>query len=435
MSRARSLSFRPWWLAAPAAVLAFALWPAASSAELQCDYDSNGLPKNCTQVPGDGGGGGEACDWECKEYNRQQRHEYRAWKANDKGIKAMRRGEFDKARAQYNEALSHVPGYIYAQNNLETLRQNEFYYTQIWGWEALDRGEYDKARAFFNRALALAYNPEYRAAIQRALARLDYESRFKPAGSMMILGTGVQTGWNVQAGMLTNGENQQSVIRRQLELAKRDLPEGVNLELFNIGMGIAVSTVEYEDLFRRVLSDQWARAPVPRSGTSAYNSIRGKRFDLLGCHSNGAMTCLYALLNEDAAARDVVLYGPQITGYSAVLWERLLSQGKIRSLRIVLNEADPVPPLAMVINSYTLFDTTQEPLLFNDGGLKSTISRFVPSAQVDVRSCSFKLGSPLACHRMTAYPQCKASRLPPKIVPGTKGFLGRTYTEPPPPNC
>jgi tetratricopeptide (TPR) repeat protein len=453
MSRARGLSRKPWWLAGPTLILALALWPTASKAELRCDYDENGLPRNCTQVPS-GGGVTDQCDWECKEYNRQQRREYqqrkaaekearrqqareyRAWKANDKGNKAMERGDFAKARAYYDEALSQVPNYSYALSNLGVLQQNEFYFNQVWAREALDRGDFGKAHAFFGRALALAYTPEYRADMERRLAEVDRLSRYKPAGSLMMLGTGSQTGWHApKNGLSAAEETQAGIIRDQLALARRDLPEGVDLELFNIGMGIAVSTSEAEDLFRRVLADQWASQPVPRSGMSGYNSIKGKYFSLLGCHSNGAMTCLYALGKGDAAARDVVLYGPQITPVTARLWQGLLEEGKIRSLRLVINQGDPIPPLALAVNAHNMYNYAKRALLFNGVEMDLTLAELIPSAQIDVRSCAFKLSSPFSCHRMTAYPQCKASRLSEKTVPGTKGFLDRRYTEPPPPNC
>lgn len=424
------------WLAAIAvACLGFFLWPSKSSAEIVCD-DVDGLPKNCRQVPG-GGGNTPECDWQCKEDIRAQMRQYRAAKANEKGSKAHSRGEFVKARRYYEEALRQVPGYSYAQTNLNLLRGQERYFNFAWGREALDRGELDKARAFFLRGQAVAETQQIAADFNYWLNLVDKMKRYKPAGSLIMLGTGVQTGWNVQPGTFDAERKQESeaAIREQLALAGRNVPEGVDLAIYNMGLGIAGSTSETQDLFLRVLDDQWARLPVPRSGTSGYNALKGRRFDLLGCHSNGAMTCLLALYNEDVMARDVVLYGPQITGPTAKIWQRLLHDGKIRSLRIEVNSGDPITPLAMVVNLYSWANLRQRPLLFNQVELKATLAEMLPSAQIETRQCSFRISDPFSCHYMKAYPQCRNAALPRRIVPGTKGFLDRVYTEPPPPQC
>jgi tetratricopeptide (TPR) repeat protein len=363
--------------------------------------------------------------------------QYRAAKANEKGAKAHNRGEFTKARRYYDEALRHVPGYNHALTNLGLLRGQERYFNYAWGREALDRGELDKARAHFLHAQEVAETAEIAADFNYWLDQVDKMKRYKPAGSLMMLGTGAQIGWNVKPDSpeAVRKQKAEEAINDQLALAGRQAPEGVDLGIFNMGLGIAATTSEFSDLFMRVLEDQWTYQPVPRSGTSGYNAIKGKRFDLLGCHSNGAMTCLLALHNDDIMARDVVLYGPQITEVTALLWQRLLRDGKIRSLRIVVNTGDPVPPLAMAVNTNSWEYFSRPSLLFNSGGLKSTLANWVPSAQIDARGCEFRISSPFACHYMKAYPQCRSAVLPKRIVPGPKGFLNHNYTEPPPPQC
>lgn len=425
-----------WFAIMAIGCLLFLLWPSSSSAELVCDYDSNGLPKNCRQVPG-GGGGTSDCDWDCKQDIRNQMRQYRAAKANSKGAKAHNLGEFAKARRYYNEALQQVPGYHDALANLDLLRGQERYFNYVWGREALDRGELDKARAYFLHAQEVAETSQIASDFNYWLNLVDKMNRYKPGGSLMMLGTGVQTGWNVQPGSFDADRKQQSeaAIKEQLALAGRNTPEGVDLAIYNMGLGIAASTSIPVDLFSRVLDDQWVRLPVPPSGTSAYNTLKGRRFDLLGCHSNGAMTCLLALYNEDIMARDVVLYGPQITGPTAKIWERLLREGRIRSLRIELNSGDPVTPLAMVVNMYPWANLRSRWLLFNPGEPKATLAEIIPSAQIEMRKCDFRISSPLWCHYMKSYPQCHNAALPKRIVPGTKGFLNRSYIEPPPPQC
>lgn len=427
---------RSWLWALAIACLGFLLWPSSAAAEIKCDY-RDGLPIDCRQLPGGGQGGDPECDWECKEANRNALRQHRAWKANHKGAAAHNRGEFVKARRHYSDAFRHVPGYSYAQTNLTLLNGQERYFNYAWAREALDRGELDKARAYFLRAQAVAETAEIRAGFKYWLDLVDRMKRYKPAGSLMMLGTGAQTGWNVQPDSreFHNRQLTEGAIEEQLALARRSAPAGVDLEIFNMGLGVAATTWETRDLFSRVIDDQFTRQPVPRSGTSGYNALKGRRFDLLGCHSNGAMTCLLALHNDDIMARDVVLYGPQITGDTALLWQRMLREGKIRSLRIEINSGDPITPLAMVVNRYSYDNLRQRPLLFNSPELKATLAELIPSARIETRKCDFRISSPFSCHYMSAYPQCRNAALPKRIVPGTKGFIDRSYTEPPPPQC
>jgi len=376
------------------------------------------------------------CDWDCKQENRRATKERQAWKVNNKGTQAHKRGEFAKARRFYNEALGKIPNFAATVSNLQLLDQHERFYNFVWAREAVDRGDYGKARTFFNLALGFPGTASSNAEIQEWLAYVDYLSKFKYGGSLLVLGTGSQVGWSAPSGSAEQLAklNASNWIRDELALARRDLPEGVDTQIFNMGLGVAATTWEAGDLIQRVQYDQWSPLPVPRSGQSAYNAIKGRRFDLLGCHSNGAMTCLFALYNRDVVARDVVLYAPQITPDTARVWQQLLSKGKIRSLRIVMNTGDPIPPLAMVVNRSRNFSLRQRALLFNSAELKASLSQLMPSAQIDQRSCAFKISQPFSCHRMTAYPQCQAGK-PTRLVPGTKGFLDRGYTEPPPPHC
>ena len=363
-------------------------------------------------------------------------HEHRAWKANNKGSQAHKRGEFAKARQFYNDALREIPNFPAAVSNLQLLDQHERYYNYAWGREAVDQGDYAKARSYFGLALGFPGTPEANSEIRQWLAYIDYLATFKYGGSLLVTGTGSQIGWNAPPGSAQDLAklNASGWIRDELALARRDMPEGVDTQVFNMGLGVAATTWEFGDLIQRVQFDQWSPLPVPRSGQSAYNAIKGRRFDLLGCHSNGTMTCLLALYNRDAVARDVVLYGPQITPDTARVWQHLIDNGRIRSLRIVMNSGDPIPPLAMIVSRSRNFGLRQRAMLFNSGELKSSLIQLIPSAQIDQRSCAFSVTAPFSCHRMTAYPQCRASK-PSRLVPGTKGFLDRSYTEPPPPGC
>lgn len=418
-------------------LVASPLWTARVGADLDCQYDEKGLPHGCKHVPTAPHNGAPECDWDCKQSNREQMRQHRAWKANLKGNEALNKGEFDRARSLYRNALQQVPGYGYALNNLALVNQNELAASFNLGRTLFDSGDFQGSLAQFNLAARVpGGSAQDYADVRQWIEFVTWMSRYKHAGSLLMQGTGAQIGWSLKPppGGFDSNDDRVWAITAQLSLARREIPAGVDVGIYNMGLGIAVSTSEIEDLARRVLLDQLSAMPVPPSAMSGYNAIKDRRFDLLGCHSNGANTCLIALQSNDASARDVVLYGPQITPFTAAIWQQLLSQHKIRSLRIVINQNDPVPALAMLVNSHSYLFPSNARLLGQGTDLKATISSFVPNAQIEVHQCSFSWRSPLGCHRMTAYPQCKPGRST-KSVAGTRGYPGSSYREPPPPQC
>ena len=113
-------------------------------------------------------------------------------------------------------------------------------------------------------------------------------------------------------------------------------------------LGLAMSDSASVDLVQRVMKDEVGAGEYSRQTRKDYDSLRGRHFDVLDCHSNGAMICLAALKSGDVTARKVRLLGPQLSYDAALAWRELLDQGglgnKIQQLEVVIAEGDPVPP-------------------------------------------------------------------------------------------
>lgn len=113
-------------------------------------------------------------------------------------------------------------------------------------------------------------------------------------------------------------------------------------------LGLAMSDSASVDLVQRVMNDEVGAGEYSRQTRRDYEALRGRHFDVLDCHSNGAMICLAALKNGDVTARKVRLLGPQLSDEAALAWREMLDPGglgnKIQQLEVVIAEGDPVPP-------------------------------------------------------------------------------------------
>lgn len=132
------------------------------------------------------------------------------------------------------------------------------------------------------------------------------------------------------------------------ELAGIKKNEFVDPREYNFILGLAISRTFITDTLFRALRDNLNQGRATPQIQQKYELLRGKSFKPLDCHSNGAMICLSALANGDVAAKDVRLFGPQITPMALNEWKRLLRSGQISSLKIYISEADPIPPLSYV---------------------------------------------------------------------------------------
>ena len=297
--------------------------------------------------------------------------------------------------------------------------------------------------AAYRLALA-AYEAQVRAAPAASA------SVFRPFGNGLVGGTGARFGYYSPVGASPEVRARaRQMLRDQDRVSGRNDAAELDLERYNFAIGVAKDTAVW-DLGSRVLLEQLRNGQFTAgpSHQSAYNSLRGRQFDELGCHSNGAMTCLAALMNGDVRADTVVLYGPQITVESVAMWNRLLVHGTITSLRIVVAENDPVPALALLFSPVALSSPQASgiasaltaPLLANVGNLETAIGVMSPRASFSTFSCEARTVA--HCHHMARYSdngrRCSAPRTPGATVPGTRitGSPGsRPLAEPPVPNC
>lgn len=269
---------------------------------------------------------------------------------------------------------------------------------------------------------------------------LKTERTYRPSGNALIGGTTWITGFNVQSADPALVAKEHAMMATEMRLAGNQYAEGVDFRRYNFVLGIAASTTPFLDLASRVVFDEFRDGKFSASEQAAYDSLKGRQFKELACHSNGAMVCLAALENKDIIADRVTLYGPQITVESLKLWNDLVSSGRVKSVQIYINRSDPVPPVSLlagagIIEAVAPGSTVALSSLaaFKPSVLVSVIKLVSPHLNVQTFDCG--TGSPtLDCHAMTAY-KVRVERQPKstgQTVPGTR-VHGVGAIEPPPP--
>jgi hypothetical protein len=226
------------------------------------------------------------------------------------------------------------------------------------------------------------------------------ERKYIPAGNGLIGGTT----WTVYASR-TPGEPEQRMcdaIKQQSKLAGATYDAGVDCKHYQFVLGMAISVDSFTDLSNRVVFDDLSNGQFTAHDQGLYNKLRGKQFDELGCHSNGAMICLAALENKEILAENVVLYGPQVTRESLEMWNKLVQDGRIKSVKIYLNQNDPVPGLSIAYADYKNRQIASERPLFQVDALKQTINETAPRLLVQTFPCTLDRAS-LGCHSMAMY--------------------------------
>lgn len=257
------------------------------------------------------------------------------------------------------------------------------------------------------------------------------ERTYVPSGNGLIGGTTWIAGYNVPAGSSPElRAHAKKRFREQAVLAGIPYNEAVDFDRFSFVLGIASSTAAFTDLRKRVLFDNLSAGKATPQIQSAYNSLKGRSFDELDCHSNGAMICLAALENKDIVADRVVLYGPQITPESLALWQQLIKSRRVRSVQIYLNQNDPVPAVAMAFSAKAALNVG----LLDVKAMDRFIKDSAPSIGVKVFSCG-GLVPTLECHDLRAYKTNRGCNKTSsgEVVPGTALPGGRGLLEPPPP--
>jgi hypothetical protein len=263
------------------------------------------------------------------------------------------------------------------------------------------------------------------------------ERTYAYAGNGLVGGTGWRTGYYSPVGASTEvRERALRMWREQARLNGGPDDTTVDTNRYNFVIGVAASTSFIADLGLRVAFDQLSNGTWTRGGQEGYNALKGKRFDELGCHSNGAMICLAALVNRDILADRVVLYGPQITPESLRLWNGLVQDGKVKSVTIYVNENDPVAPTALLINRAPPKDQAllAVPMFYRADALRRVIHTIAPRIVVRAYACGTRPDP--SCHNVERYTAARNCDRPPpaSAVPGTT-VNGRAASAPPSPTC
>lgn len=223
---------------------------------------------------------------------------------------------------------------------------------------AVRRGELDYAARILRQVIPGCKGAATRRLLQFRLDAIDREiaDRAKRAGYTRVAnGLIGGTGWVFEdvyrdvASDLSpeDREAANSRLNDQFTEAGLDPATYMAAKDYEFILGLAVSDSATLDLTMRVLRDNSSEGDFSRYTRENYALLKGKHFDVLDCHSNGAMICLAALKNGDASARKVRLFGPQLSPDAVREWRLLLDKGgfgnKIEGLQIIIADGDPVP--------------------------------------------------------------------------------------------
>jgi hypothetical protein len=335
--------------------------------------------------------------------------------ADQKGLEASNRGDWEEAANRFLEALKLAPDSTAIRAHLDRATIGLADSKSAARIAALHQRIQDAIQAANLKALRLRFYAD----ITRSAER-----HYTPAGNGLIGGTA----WVVYASREPGkpAKRMCDQIKQQAKLAGSALDASVDCEHYDFVLGMAISLDKFTDLKNRVAFDDLTNGQFSAHEQGLYDKLRGKQFAELGCHSNGAMLCLAALENADVKADHVVLYGPQVTRESLRMWDQLVRTGKVHSVKVYLNENDMVPELAIAYADQIggVLDVRDLPL-FAIGSLKRTINEASPRLLVQTFPCSRDRFS-FECHFLEMYKlkvNC-TGKSSGKAVPGT-GLHGK----------
>ncbi|MGB5014642.1 MAG: hypothetical protein WBO68_11510 [Pyrinomonadaceae bacterium] len=206
-------------------------------------------------------------------------------------------------------------------------------------------------------------------------------------------------------------------------------------DLYTFVTSMASYNTPLKDLSERVAFDSVTYGEFSRQHQEIFKDLKGKNFETLDCHSNGAMLCLAALRSGDTKAREVRLFGPQINETSAKIWYEYARKNNVK-VTVFINNGDPVPavswafaspPMSMgkTVDTAWVKDRSTDPDFVVDaiyqsvndrttGSMTSALGRY--GLQVIRFDCKLEL-NPLNCHAMTKYEknviESESMQLPP----------------------
>lgn len=116
-------------------------------------------------------------------------------------------------------------------------------------------------------------------------------------------------------------------------------------ENYDMVVSMAGFHTPIEDLATRVVWDGASFGEFSRQHAEIFGSLKDRHFDVLDCHSNGAMLCLAALRSGETTARKVRLFGPQINAGAAKRWRKWADKSG-NLIEVYINNGDPVPAIS-----------------------------------------------------------------------------------------
>lgn len=186
----------------------------------------------------------------------------------------------------------------------------------------------------------------------------------------------------------------------RLRLAGIDERNFIDPRHYDFIIGVAESSSAFVDLVARVAWDNLAKGRATPLLQKEYDLLRGRSFDELDCHSNGAMICLAAIANGDVEMTGkgaVRLLGPQMTPAALREWERLAQKDHF-ALEIYYNSGDPVPRISYAadelvpIKHSALQRVASAPGVVKEvvagAAIGELIGKIAPSAKIRTSDCS-----------------------------------------------
>ncbi len=240
-------------------------------------------------------------------------------------------------------------------------------------------------------------------------------SRYAPAGHGLVLGLTAIGGFNVPP---SSDAATEARLRAELGLRLTDaqtragLPpaQHVHTEGYNFILGLATAPLtspqDLERELERAFADTLTMGDMSRLTREVYPSLTGRDFDILECHSNGAMVCLSALEHGDAAARVVRLLGPQITNESLNRWERLIERHYTTSVKVYWMSGDPIPSIALAAGG--IVENASRVAAEN---LRNRIFSSAPALEFQTLPCPLSASSvpTVECHSVRLYQEALAA--------------------------
>ena len=233
---------------------------------------------------------------------------------------------------------------------------------------------------------------------------------YRPSGNGMVGGTGWIVGYNVPKPTPELIAKSRAMLAEQERLAGHTYADAIDFDHYNFVIGIAAETSFASDLVKRVgVGDEMTEGQYSIDSMPGYAALAGRSFHDLACHSNGAMVCLAALRAKDVKADNVTLYGPQITQKALEQWDSLVRSGQVKSVTLVVNSGDPVPPLSLAFEDYLSSrlerrqETYANKALLQAKDLAQAVNETAPRLLVHLYDCSFTVSDPLHCHGMATY--------------------------------